>query len=65
MIIGKINEKATITVNDKQAVQKPDLTFEFQLGVKEGEVSVKVNATDEAGNKEEKSFKIRYVRQSQ
>lgn len=64
IVKGKINEKATIKINERTAVVKPDLTFEFLLGVNEGDVEIKVQATDEAGNSSEKKFSIKYVKAS-
>lgn len=63
-IKGELNEKATVFINDRKAIVKPDLTFELLLGVSEGEVEIKVVATDEAGNEETEEFKITYVRGS-
>ena len=63
-VSGKINEKATISVNGKTAVQKPDFTFDFLLGVEEGSVKIKIEAVDEAGNKSEKEFTVKYERRS-
>jgi len=47
-VTGKVDEKSTIKVNGKFAIIKPDLTFDFLLGVSEGKVEIKVEATDEA-----------------
>lgn len=63
-ITGKINEKATIEINGKLAVQKPDLSFDFLLGVDEGEVKIKIVATDEAGNKAEEEITVKYEKKS-
>ena len=59
-IIGTINEKATLKINDRMVIQKPDLTFEYILGVKSGDVEIKIEATDEAGNKNEEIIKVKY-----
>jgi hypothetical protein len=59
-IKGKINEKAQIRINDRIAIQKPDNSFYFLLGVDEGEVEIKVTAIDEAGNKSEEEIKVTY-----
>ena len=64
LIKGKINEKATIRINGRLAVQKPNLEFEFLLGVKEGDVVVTVEATDEAGNTEIEKIVIKYEKES-
>ena len=61
---GKVNEKSTIKVNDKLAILKNDLTFEVILGVEEGDLEIKVEATDEAGNKKEEKLKIKYEKKS-
>ncbi|OGC73086.1 hypothetical protein A2473_02220 [candidate division WWE3 bacterium RIFOXYC2_FULL_42_13] len=59
-ITGTINEKATLKINDRMVIQKPDLTFEYILGVKSGDVEIKIEATDEAGNKNEEIIKVKY-----
>ncbi|MFC1622164.1 hypothetical protein ACFL13_02160 [Patescibacteria group bacterium] len=64
LVKGKVNEKAEIRINDKLAVQRPDNSFEFLLGVNEGEVNIKVVATDEAGNSDEKFVKVTYKKES-
>lgn len=64
-IRGSINEKATVKVNDKLAVLRPDLSFEFPLGVEEGDIEVIVTAEDEAGNKSEEKININYLQQTE
>jgi hypothetical protein len=64
VVTGKINEKSSIKINDKFAILRPDLTFEFLLGAKEGDMEIKVEATDEAGNVETEKFSIKYVKGS-
>lgn len=64
LIIGKVNEQATITINDKSVILKPDLTFDFLLGVEEGEVEIKIKAIDTAGNEETETLKITYQKKS-
>jgi hypothetical protein len=61
-IIGKLDEKAVITVNGKTAIQKPDLSFDFWLGTEEGTIKIKIIATDIAGNKTEKEITVKYVK---
>jgi len=61
-ITGKVNEKATITINGKTAVQKPDLSFDFWLGTDEGTVKIKIVVIDTAGNKTEKEITVKYVK---
>lgn len=63
-IIGKISEKAAIRINDKFVVQKPDFSFDFLLGVEKGTVKIKVEATDEAGNKKTEEFTVNYVKEA-
>jgi hypothetical protein len=62
LIKGKLSEKATLKINDKMAIVKPDLTFEFLLGVEEGTIEIKVEATDTAGNVASEKFKVKYER---
>ncbi len=63
-ITGKLSEKATITINEKLAVLRPDFTFEFPLGVEPGKHEIKIKATDEAGNFAEETINITYVQES-
>ncbi len=60
MVKGKISEKAKIRVNGKIAIQQPDLSFEFLLGVSKGDVEIKVSATDDAGNEKIEKIFIKY-----
>ncbi|OGC48799.1 hypothetical protein A2W32_04165 [candidate division WWE3 bacterium RBG_16_37_10] len=64
IVKGKVNEKAVIKVNEKLAILKNDLSFEAILGVEEGDLEIKIMATDEAGNKKEESLKIKYEKKS-
>lgn len=59
---GTVDEICEVRVNDKLAITRPDNSFELLLGVDEGEVKIKVEATDEAGNKESKEITIKYVK---
>lgn len=59
-IQGKVNEKADITVNEKMVIQRSDNSFSFLLGVKEGEITITVKATDLAGNTDEEKIKVQY-----
>ena len=62
-VVGKVNEKAVITINEKSVIQKSDLTFDFFLSVdKEGDVKIKVEAVDIAGNKSEEELEVKYVK---
>lgn len=60
LVKGSLNKRATVKVNDRVAVLKPDLTFEILLGVEEGTVTIKVEAVDEAGNVKVKEFTVTY-----
>jgi hypothetical protein len=59
-VVGSINEKAEVKINDRVAITRPDNTFELLLGVKEGDVSIKISAIDEAGNKAEQVINVKY-----
>lgn len=61
---GSVNEKATIIINEKLAVQRPDMSFEILLGVEEGSTKISIKATDEAGNQSEEVLYIKYERKS-
>ncbi|MBD3366236.1 hypothetical protein GF360_02710 [candidate division WWE3 bacterium] len=61
-IVGEISEKATIKINDRVAIQKPDNSFVFLLGAKEGEMEITIKATDLAGNTAEEKLKVTYKR---
>ncbi len=64
IIKGKVNEKASLVINDKVAVLRPDMSFEFLLGVIEGNNEIKITAIDEAGNETEEKLVIKYVKGS-
>lgn len=65
LVTGKVNEKCIVKVNEKFAILKPDLTFEIFIGAaNQGKQEIKVEAVDDAGNKEEKSFKVTYQNES-
>jgi hypothetical protein len=64
LVRGSVSEKAKVTVNDRLAVLKPDLNFEYLLGVKEGDVKITVKAVDEAGNERLETINVRYEEDS-
>lgn len=64
LVKGKVNEKSNVTVNERLAILKPDFSFEILIGVDEGDVEIKVVAIDEAGNKKEEKFKVKYEKSS-
>jgi len=61
-ITGKIDEKATIVINEKTAIQKSDLSFHYVMSVSEGNVKIKIEVTDLAGNKSSKDLEVKYVK---
>ena len=63
-ISGKINEKATITINGGTVVQKPDFSFDYDLGVKEGNVKIEIKAVDPAGNESTLELNVVYQEKS-
>jgi len=63
-ISGKINEKATITINGGTVVQRPDFTFDYDLGVREGNVKIEIKAVDLAGNESVEELFIEYKEKS-
>lgn len=64
-INGKINEKARITINGNSAIQKSDLSFHHTLGVDdEGDVTIKIEVVDEAGNKTEEELTVKYEKEN-
>jgi hypothetical protein len=61
-IEGTIDERATVVVNGRTAIQRADNSFSFLLGVEEGEIEIAVKATDRAGNQSEKTITVEYRR---
>lgn len=64
MVRGKVNEKATVKINDRMAILKPDLTFELLLGVDEGNIEITITAVDEAGNEKSEKISVEYDQSS-
>lgn len=64
LVKGKVSEKATVRINERQAILKPDLTFELIIGVEEGSITINVEAIDMAGNKKEEKVTVKYVKSS-
>jgi len=62
LVEGKTNEEANVKINGRVAIVRADNTFELLLGVSEGNVEIKVEATDKAGNKAEEKIYITYVK---
>ena len=59
---GSLDEKCEVKINNKLAVVGANNTFELLLGVVEGDMEIKVEATDEAGNKSDETIKVKYVK---
>jgi len=64
LIKGKLDENASVKINERFAVVRPDLTFELLLGVEEGTIEIKIEAVDKANNKAEKELTIKYEKKS-
>lgn len=64
LVQGKLNEDGEVKINGRQAVIKPDHSFELLLGVDEGDVQIIVEATDKAGNVAQKIITINYEKSS-
>jgi hypothetical protein len=59
---GTLDKKCEVKINDKLAVVSADNTFELLLGVVQGNVEIKIEATDEAGNKSDETVNVKYVK---
>lgn len=57
---GKTDPNVKVTVNDFWAIVDSDGNFSYTLPLKDGDNTIKVTATDEAGNKTEKEVKVNY-----
>lgn len=61
-IKGKLSEEGSLKIEDRMVIVRPDLTFEYLLGVKEGKSEIKLVATDKAGNEKEEKLTVTYVK---
>lgn len=59
-VTGKTNASNKVTVNDFWAMVDDDGNFTYNLPLKNGDNEIKIVATDEAGNKSEKTIKVSY-----
>jgi len=59
-VVGETEAQVKVTVNDFWAVTNQNNHFSYNLQLKSGENSIKIIATDEAGNKTEKNIKVTY-----
>lgn len=57
---GKVNEKASVSVNEHITVVDSEGSFQTLVSVKEGENKIFVLAVDEAGNEASASVKIKF-----
>lgn len=64
LVKGSLNEAAEVKVNGLNALVKSDNTFEIVLGVESGDVEIKIQAIDAAGNKGEKTIRVKYQKSS-
>jgi hypothetical protein len=59
-IKGKINEEATVLINDRLVILDQENNFNYLYSLSEGENTIKIKAQDEAENLTEKEIKITY-----
>ncbi|OGC56797.1 hypothetical protein A2976_01535 [candidate division WWE3 bacterium RIFCSPLOWO2_01_FULL_41_9] len=64
LVKGTVSELSTVRVNGNLAVQKSDNTYEIVIGAEEGDLEIKVEATDEAGNTKTEKIFIKYAKGS-
>lgn len=58
-ITGKTNSGVKVTVNDFWAISNDDGSFSYPLSLKDGDNTLKIVATDGAGNQTSKELKIK------
>ncbi|OGH06042.1 MAG: hypothetical protein A2W22_03910 [Candidatus Levybacteria bacterium RBG_16_35_11] len=59
-VAGKVDSGTTVTVNGFWAIVDESNTYSYSLPLKNGENEIIVVATDQAGNKAEKTIKVKY-----
>lgn len=59
-ISGKLNESASLSINDRTVILNSNLEFNYSYTLKDGENKIKITAVDEAGNKTEKELIVSY-----
>lgn len=59
-VTGKTDPGIRVTVNDFWAISDDEGNFSYTLPLKDGENTIKVIATDDAGNTTEKELKVTY-----
>lgn len=57
---GKTDPGTRITVNDFWAIVDTDGNYSYTVALKDGDTDIKVQATDDAGNKIDKQIKVNY-----
>ncbi|PIS21982.1 hypothetical protein COT50_04310 [candidate division WWE3 bacterium CG08_land_8_20_14_0_20_41_10] len=62
VVKGSLDKKCEVKINDKLAVVGANNTFELLLGVTQGEMEIRIEATDEAGNKSTETIKVKYLK---
>lgn len=62
IVKGKVDTKCDVKVNGRLAILGSDNTFSVLLGATEGKMEIKIEAIDEAGNKDEATIKVTYVK---
>jgi len=60
-IKGKTDPGTRVTVNDFWAIVDDEGIYTYTLPLKDGDNDIKVVATDDAGNKTEKSIRVKYA----
>ncbi|MBI5620577.1 hypothetical protein HY949_02255 [Candidatus Gottesmanbacteria bacterium] len=62
LVKGKTASDNTVVVNDRLAVVSGDGTFTYSFSLSEGENTIRVTATDRAGNQETADLRVSYQR---
>ena len=60
LVKGKTEVGGVVTVNDHRVIVGSDGAFEYSLNLANGDNPIKVVATDQAGNRTEKSFTLKF-----
>ncbi len=62
MITGKLSENAKLSIGNQEVKVRDDLTFAHTVTLKEGVNTITAEATDDYGNKDEKSFDVTFTK---
>jgi osmotically-inducible protein OsmY len=60
LVQGKTNPENTVTVNSFRAIVDDDGTFTYNLGLKDGDNDIKIQAIRPGGSKTEKDLRVKY-----